>query len=475
MIQRSKLLLFFLLLSSSLFAQDKWNIVRCVDHALKNNISVRRTDLQSRFSELTYTQSKAAQLPSLNFGGSAGYRFGRSENPTTGVLEDNNFFNTGMQLQSQVNLFNWFSQKNTIEANRLTWEADKEQTKKVENDIALNVAVAYLQILLAKEQVNLAKVQVDLTSSQLENTRKRVDAGVLPELNAAELEAQLARDSSSLVTAEASVQQFILQMKALLSLDAATPFDVVTPPVDNIPIEPLAELQPDAVYALAISTLPQQKVNNLLIESAKKSAAAARAGMYPTISAFGSLSTNYVNIKFPEYQPGPLESTGAIVNVNGTNYDVVAPSFIIAGERTIPLGTQFRNNFGQSIGIGINVPILNGRSARTAWERSKLMLKQMELQKQEGDLQLKQDIYQAYTDAVAALQKYNADTKTVQTAEKAFEYASKRYDLNLLSTYDLINSQGNVQSARIQALYSRYDYVFKMKLLEFYKGQGLKL
>lgn len=468
-------LVLMLLIFTIASAQEKWNIVRCVDHALKNNISVRQTDLQSRFSELTYKQNKAGQLPTLNLNSSTGYRFGRSENPTTGVLDDANFFNIGMQLQSGVTLFNWFSRKHTTEASRLSWEADKLQTQKTKDDIALNVAVAYLQILLAREQANLAKVQVQQTTDQLTATRKRVDAGVLPELNAAELEAQLARDSSTLVTAEASVQQFLLQMKALLNLDAGTAFDIETPPVERIPVEPLAELEPEAVYVLALKALPQQKVNELRVQSAQKSVAAARGAMYPSFSAFGGLGTNYVNIQIPEFGPGPFKPTGALVNINGTDYSVLAPSFVQIGERHIPLGTQFRNNFAQSIGIGISIPVFNGRNSRTAWERSKLTVQQFELQKEQGDMQLKQDIYKAYQDAVAALQKFNADTKAVQTAEKAYDYAKKRYELNLLSTYDLINSQNNAMRAKIQALYSQYDYVFKMKLLEFYKGQGLKL
>lgn len=300
-------LLFGVLVFNAVSGQEKWTIVGCVDHALKNNISVRQTDLQSRFSELTYRQNKAGQFPSLNFNASTGYRFGRSENPTTGVLEDNNFFNLGMQLQSGVSIFNWFSQKNTIEASRLSWEADKQQIQKAKEDIALNVAVAYLQILLAKEQVNLAKVQVRQTTEQLTATRKRVEAGVLPELNAAELEAQLARDSSSLVTAEASVQQFLLQMKVLLNLDAGTLFDIEIPPVDRIPVEPLADLQPEAVFALAIKALPQQKVNELRIQSAQKLVAAAKGTMYPSFSAFSGMGTNYVNIKIPEIIPGPFK------------------------------------------------------------------------------------------------------------------------------------------------------------------------
>jgi outer membrane protein len=455
--------------------QEKWDIRRCVDYAIQNNISVRQTDLQSRFSELTYKQNKAGQLPTLNFNGNSAYRLGRSENPTTGVLVDNNFFNLGMQLQSGVTIFNWFSKRNTREASRISWEADKEQIQKAKDDIALNVAVAYLQTLLAKEQVNIAKVQVVQTATQLEATRKRVDAGVLPELNAAELEAQLARDSSSLVTAESSVQQFLLQLKALLNLDAGISFDIQTPPVDRIPVETLADMQPDAVYALATSTLPQQKVNLLRIQSAQKSVAAAKGMMYPSFSAFIGLGTNYVNVEIPDYVAGPFKPTGAIVNVNGTDFNVLAPSLVQTGKIQIPLRKQFNNNFTQSIGIGISVPIMNGLNSRTAWERSKLTVRQFQLQKEQGDMQLKQDIYKAYNDAVAAIQKFNADKKTVQTAEKAYEFASKRYSLNLLSTYDLLNSQNNVLRAKIQALYSQYDYLFKMKLLEFYKGQGLKL
>lgn len=456
-------------------AQEKWDLQRCVEYALANNISVKQADIQARFSELALLQNRSSRIPSLNFNGSAGYSFGRTENPTTGVLEDNNFFNTGVQLQSQVTLFNWFSLKNTIEASKFSAEADKEQAKKVQNDVALNVAVAYLQILLLREQVNVMEVQVKQTAEQLFNTQKRVEAGTLPELNALEMEAQLARDSSALVTAIGSAQQSLLQMKALLAMDAAAPFDIVVPPVGLIPVESLADLQPDAVYASAVANLPQQKVNDLRLKAAAKNIAAAKANMYPTISAFGGLSSNYVNISIPQYAVGPYEQTPNIVNVGGTDYFVSSPSFVQVGERVIPLGTQFRNNFGQNIGIGISVPIFNGRAARSGWDRSKLQYRQVELTKQQDDLTLKQDIYTAYNDAMTALQKFNASRKTVETSQKALEFAQKRFELSLLPTFELIISQNNLQRARIDMLSAQFDYVFKMKLLEFYKGQGLKL
>jgi outer membrane protein len=465
-------------------AQEKWSLVKCVQYAVDNNISVKQADLQTRFSELTFKQGKQSQLPSLNFSNNYSFRFGRAENPSTGILEDANIFNISLGLNSQVDIFNWFSKKNSIESSRLSNEADKEQVRKVQNDISLNVAVAYLQILLAREQANITRVQVSTTLEQLSNTRKRVDAGVLPELNAAELEAQLSRDSSALITAEASAQQFVLQMKALLNLDAGVAFDIETPPVDKVPVEALADLQPEAVYALAIANLPQNRILDLRIQAAKKSVESAKGQMYPSIGAFANLGTNYVRFKertiynqeLTGYAPTPLRTNAG----GGVFLPIETPTYkdgttIVGYIRPDNFGSQLNANFGQGVGIGLSVPIFNGGQLRTNWERTKLQVKQWELTKQSDNQTLKQNIYSAYIDATSAMQKFNADKKGVATSGKSFEFAQKRYDLNLLSTFDLINSQNNYLRAQIQALYSQYDYVFKMKLLEFYKGQGIKL
>lgn len=468
--------LLLILLSFSVQAQEKWDLRRAVDYAIANNISIKQADLQTRFSALNYNQEKLSRYPTLSFQSNLGYRFGRSENPTTGVLEDNNFLSSGFQLQTSVDLFNWFSKKYSIESSRLNYEADKAQVKKAQDDIALNVAVAYLQILLAKEQAGVASIQVEQSRSQLEMIEKKVAAGVLPELSAAEMEAQLARDSSTLITAQASIQSYLLQMKALLNLDAAAPFDVVVPPVDMIPVESLSELQPEYVYQLAIKNLPQQQVNALRLEANQAAVKSARGSMFPVISAYGSLGSNFVNIGFPEFAEGPKVPSGATVIINGIEYDVVRPSVVPTGkETTTPFTRQLRNNFGQSIGLALTVPIFNGGVLRTNWERSKLNVMQTQLTIENDNQVLKQDIYQAYTDAVTALQRFNANKKTVEATRKAYEFALKRYNLNLVSTYDLLNSQNNLTRAQIEMLNAQYDYVFKMKLLEFYKGQGLKL
>lgn len=467
--------LFLIIPSFFLNAQEKWSLQQCVNYALSNNISVKQADVQARFAALQLQQDKLGQLPSLGLQSNIGYRFGRSENPTTGILENNNFLSSGFSLSTSTNLFNWFAVQYGIEASKYALEAEKTQVKKVQDDVALNVAVAYLQALVAKEQIKIVEVQAQQTASQLDLTRKQVDAGNLPELNAAELDAQLATDSSSLINAIAAEQQALLQLKAVLNLDAGKPFDIETPSVSEIPVDNLAELQPEYVFQMALKNLSQAKVNNLRMLSYQHTAKAARSNMYPAFSLYGSVGSNYVNIRSPQFQLGAKGPTGATVNIGGIDYDVLAPTTIFAGEEGVPLFKQLRNNFGQSVGITISAPIFNNGVLRTNWQRAQLNVNQWQLQIEQDNQTLKQDIYRAYNDAVAAIQKYNAISKSVQAADKAFNFAQKRYNLNLLSTYELLNSQSRLLQARIEMLTAQYDYVFKLKLLEFYKGQGLKL
>jgi outer membrane protein len=470
------LLLSFFIVGIGGFSQEKWDLRKCVEYAMQNNISVRQADLQIRFAELDLHQSKQAQYGGANFNGNLGYSAGRNQDPTSFSLITTGYLFNNYSLQASIDLFNWFTKKNTIAANALTLKATEVGVEKAKNDVALNVAVGYLQILLAREQIELAKSKLAQTKSQLESTRKQVDAGKLPELNAVNIEAVLAADSSSLISAETAAQQSLLQLKALLNLDAAAPFDVVTPPVDMIPVEALGDLQSAAVYALATANMPQQKADALKVQAAKKSVEVARGSMYPTFSLFGSLGSAFNNkaqeIKSRTQVIAPLGT----VNVSGTPYQV----FPLSPFESFTFGKmkyfdQVNQNFRQSIGLSASVPIFNGGVLRTAWQRSKLNVKQTELTQEQNSFTLKQDIYTAYNDAVAAVQKFNANKKTVESSQKAYDFAVKRYDLGLLSTYDLITTQTNLQQAKSQLLYSQYDYLFKMKLLEFYKGQGLKL
>lgn len=475
--RKSILLAVLIGISISVSAQDnKWDLKKCVEYAMNNNITVKQQDIQALLAQLSLKQSKLAQNPTLNFQGNTGYSAGRNQDPTNFSLITQGFVFSQYQLQSGLDVFNWFSKKNNIAANELSVKAAKASVDKLRNDIALNVAAAYLQALLTSEQIGLAQIQVDQTKAQLLHTRKLVDAGSLPELNAAELESQLARDSSSYVNAKASYESAIILLKAYMSLDMSTTFDIDKPDVSTIPIDNISEMQPEAVYALALKNQPQQRVNEFRIASAKKSIASARGAMYPSFSIFGSLGTSFNSRGQEVTGLQTINPPLGKVNVNGTDYSVFPLS-----PYTVPITgksayfKQLDNNFRQSVGVGVSIPILSSGSLKTNWQRARLNLTNYELQKESDDLALKQNIYNAYTNAVNAIAKYNANVKTLTTAKRSFELAGKRYDLGLLSTYDYITNQNNMFKAQIDVLYAQYDYVFKMKVLEFYKGQGLKL
>jgi len=469
--------LFFLFTFSFASAQDAWNLKRCVDHALENNISVKQADIQARLADLTLKQSRLMQIPSVNVSGSTGINAGRSIDPTTNLFTNTQLFSTGFSLSSGVTVFNFFSVRNNIQGSRFDAEAARANVDKIKNDVALSVATAYLLVLVSQEQVNIAKLAVNLTQENLENTRKRVEAGALPELNQAELEAQLALDSSTLISAVNTVRQNILQLKAILNVDAGQSFTVEMPPLADIPVLPLQQLQPEAVFADAVQNLPQQRVNDLRIRAAEKYVQAARGQMYPALSLFAGMGSNYANNKIPsvlQVPTGQFDTTGAKVSVNGTLYDVVAPGFqSVVTTSTTPFGTQISDNFRQNVGVQVNIPLFNNGVARTAWQRSKLNVTSLQLQKDLDLMNLKQDIYTAYNDASTAIQKYYAGRKSVQTAEKAYSFAQKRYELGLLSTIDLLTNQNTLNRARVELAQAEVDYIFRLKVLEFYKGRGI--
>ncbi len=213
----------------------------------------------------------------------------------------------------------------------------------------------------------------------------------------------------------------------------------------------------------------------LRVEGAKKQVAAARGSMYPSFSAFAGLNTRLVNAKAPVLIELPAQPTPAFVTVNGNKVPVFSPQRGIAGYEGIPFFNQVNRNFGQNVGLGINFPIFNQGTLRTQWERTKVNVLQTQLQDEQEKINLKTNIYNAYQDAFSALQRYNASARMVAASQKALDFSKKRLDIGLLGTLDYIVTQSNLFRARIEEVSNRYDYLFKMKVLEFYKGEGIKL
>jgi outer membrane protein len=485
----TKILTLFLSALFSVFhltAQDKWDLRRCVEFALANNISIKQADIDSRTAKLTFDQSKWNQYGTASGQTVLGLNFGRTINQSTNVYSNTEGLSQFYQLTAGITLFNWFALRRATESNNFSYQAQVVNIDLVKNNVTLNVAAAYLSALLAKEQVTVAKTKLQLTEQQLENTRRLVDAGSVPELNAAELEVQFATDTASVITAQETYDIDNLQLKAILNLDAAAPFDLDTPPVETIPVEPIAELQPDIVYAIAIGTFPQQRMNDLRITSAEKYVDYNRGKLFPTLSAYGTLLDNFFNdLRHVDYQTSSALLPGSYA-LNSTpvpseQYPIYFPSVnpVYSSQPFYKAfqgyGDQLSNNFGQQVGLTLNIPIFNGNSQRTNYKKAQLNVATAKLTKENDLLNLKQGVYQAYYNAVASLEKFEANKKAVTVAEKSFDLSSKRYSIGMLNTIDYLTNQNNLFTARINVLIAQYDYVFRMKVLEYYKGLGIKL
>ncbi len=478
----------FLGFSLALTAQTptQWDLRTCVEYAIKHNISVQQADIQARLAKLQADQAKYNQLPTVSGASGVGMRLGRSIDPVTNAFTTTQFLYNNFGLNGGIQLYNNNRLNNTAAASNYNWLASIADLQTASNDISLNVATFYLQVLSSIEQSEIAKIQIAQTTEQLAATKKRVEVGLLPEINLLELETQLANDSSNYITAISNVEQSKLSLKALLNLDAAEVFEIVAQPVDKIKLQGFADLQPDYVFGVAEQNLPNIKAANLRLKAAEKNRLVAKAGFYPTLSFGYSLSTNFSNsFKYISgVEPAGYSSispNSPFVTVGSAKYFVQSPLYnTITTNRDFSSvwngwGRQLDNNFGQNFGLQLSIPIFNANQSKTAYQQSKLNYQSASLQQENAQRKLKQDIYAAYTNAVVASNKLNATQKAVTSAEKAYSFATKRYELGLLGTIELLNNQNNYLKAKVNYKAAQYEYVFRIKLLEFYKGEALSL
>ena len=482
------LYLFFITISliASAQAPQKWDLKTCVEYAIQHNISVQQADVQARLAKLQSELAKSNQLPTLNGSTGMGLRLGRSIDPTTNGFTNTQFLYNNFGMNGGVQIFNAGKLKNNAEAASLSWQASEADKQNTSNDISLSVATYYLQVLSAIEQAEIAKIQIGQTTQQLSATKKRVEVGLLPELNLLELETQLANDSSTYISANANVEQSKMSLKALLNLDASQPFDIQVQAVDQIKLQSFADLQPDYVYTVASQNLPSVKAANFRVKAAEKNKLVAKANFYPTLSFGYNLSSNFSNVfnYISGYNLTGLSTPNAttpFVTVNSAKYYIQSPVFSPVttqrnwGNIWNGWSDQVNNNFGQSFGLQMSIPIFNGNQSKITYKQSVLNYRNASLQQENTNLKLKQDIYTAYNNAVIAFNKLVASQKATASAEKTYLFATKRYELGLLGTIELLNNQNNYLKAKTNFKAAQYEYVFRIKLLEFYKGESLSL
>ncbi|MBS4043239.1 MAG: TolC family protein [Chitinophagaceae bacterium] len=475
--------LFFI--TTTLLGQDKkvWSLEACVQYAIQNNVSVKQADVAARLSQLDVDRAIYLTHPNVSFNTNVGGLFGRSVDPTTNQFVSSQLVNNNYNVNAGIQLYNWGSLKLNKEIATFNAKASLIDIERITNDVSLNIATFYLQVLSAKQQLKISSIQIDQTQSQLNFTRLRVNAGSLPELNAAELEAQLARDSASYISSNANYALALIQLKAAINLDMASDFEVETPPVESIKLEPLMSLEPESLYKFAVANQPLQRANELRLKSSLQSIQFAKTAFYPTISLYAGLNSRFANTSIRNdglVYKGDVQTSFYTQTGTTKNY-VFQPDYEFQSSKRNFFqmwegwGNQLDQNFSQNFGIQIQVPILNNGSSRLGYERAKLNYRNSEFTNEQANITLKQNIYQAFQNASAALQRFNISKKSVDLAAVAYEFSKKRYEAGLGTTLDLLTNQNNYNRAQLDKLNNQFEYIFRMKILEFYKGQGIKL
>lgn len=458
---------------TALTTNQPLTLEQCIDHALKNNIQIKQSELNTDLSQVTLTQSKANLLPSLNANAAHSYNIGRTIDRFTNQFADAQVLSQNFSLSSDINLFNGMQNINTIQQNKFSYLASKYDVEKMKNDVALNIATAYLQILYNIDAVENAKNQMGITSGQVQRTKILVDAGTAARGTLLDIQSQLAIEELNLTNAQNQLDISYLNLAQLLNMASAEGLTIVKPEL-NIGTETLLTSNANQIYNAAVSNLPEIKSAEYNVKSAGKAVNVAWGGLSPRLTFSASYGTGYSGASqrviglptFQGYSPnGSLTSSGDTV---------LSPIFSSGTFEKIPFGDQYKDNVNKSFGFYLTVPIFNRFQTKTAIDRARIQKLNADLTVESTKLQIRKNVQQAYADANAGLKKYNASLKAIEAMEESFKYTEQKFNVGMLNTNDYNDAKNKLIKAQSDLLQAKYEYVFKTKVLDFYQGKPLK-
>ncbi len=451
-------------------AQNIWNLEKCITYAITNNIQVKQQELNVKFQKNTLVQSQLNRLPAINAGVSGTQSYGSSVDPFTSDFTEIDNQSANLFLSASMNLFNGFQNENKARMNQFNLMASVADLEKMKNDISLNIAAAYLMILFNDEIATTAKIQVDMTRLQVARTAVLVNAGSLPKGSLLEVQAQLANEELQLINNQNQLRTSYLTLKQLLQLDSIDNFSIEKPQIsepDSLLDLPLVE----QIYNEAIG-LPQIKSAELKVYSAQKSLAMSKGGRYPRLSLSASIATGYSSArsKYEQVAGNPVP-----FGYVGTTGDVVFIPSMITNTLDYPYNQQFNDNVSKSISLNLSIPIFNNYMTQSSISNSKINVANYEYQLQAVKNNLYNEIQSAHNDVFAAQARFKASVKAIQALEESFNYTQQKFDLGLMNSIDYTTAKNNLTKAQSDYIQAKYDYVFKMNVINFYRGKPLKI
>ncbi|MGL2987359.1 TolC family protein [Flavobacterium sp. RSSA_27] len=441
-------LVFFLFASVVGTAQTKtWTLEECVKYAIENNISIKNTELDIKTAEINKKGAVGNFIPSLNANSSHSWNIGLNQDITTGLLRNQTTQFSSLSATVGVDIYKGLQNQNTLRRANLAIVASKYQLLKMQEDIALNVANAFLQVLFNKENLKVQNEQLAISEKQLARSEELVKAGSIPRGDVLDIKANVATNKQNVITAENALLISKLSLAQLLQLKDFYDFDVVDS--DNIKDENNILAQPaTAIYDKAKDSRTELKIAKTNLEVAQKDLQIAKGAFQPTLQGFYNYNTRIAY----------ADRIGLDQNGNPVS------------RPPLPFWDQFRDNKGQAFGAQLSIPIFNGWSVKNNVERNKVNLEKSKIALEQQELDLQRNVYTAFTDAKGALKTHESAIVSLESRQEAFNYAKERYAVGMMNSFDFNQAQTLLTNAQSEVIRTKYDYIFKIKILEFYFG-----
>lgn len=444
------ILLSRLLFPAHLFAQalDIWSLERCLDHARENNIAIKKGELAVQSAKANVTQAWAGLFPSVNGSLSESFNFGLRFDPTTMLLNDQRYSTSAISASSQFIIFNGLANYYSISQAKHNYKASQYDIQQVIEDVSLNIVNLYMQVLFAQDRLDIVTQQVGLLQQQVERTHLMYEAGSVNKSTLLSIEAQLATQELTKVNGENALAKAKLALIQLLNLDG---FDIQIekPDFSSVRMDEFNESETaQSIYLTALTIRPNILGKEYRAKAARKALIVARGSYYPQLTFNASISTIYSGL----LKQNPLDPNSPVLSF----FD------------------QMQRNNAQQLSFGLNIPLFNGLQVRTAVKQSKLSYQNALLDLQNEQQTLRNTIQQVWADARAAFKTYEANLKNLSALEENYQYAQQRFEANMINSVDFNDASIRFFNARTELLISQYDYIFKTKVLDFYKGKKIQ-
>ncbi|MBN2524515.1 MAG: TolC family protein [Bacteroidales bacterium] len=467
-----KYLLLFLIsvIQVQAFSQKKWTLEDCINYAHANNLQIKRQELQAKVADVNLLQSYTNILPDLNGNISRNYGFGRQIDPFTNDFILNNSISDNYSVTSNISLFNGLQNYNNIKSNKYASLAAIQNVEKEKIENTFNISSAYLEILFQKELLEVAKNQKEVTVLQVDRTQKLVDAGNVAKGDLLEIQAQLANENLNITNTQNQLNLSILNLSQLLDLDSTSNFDIVVP--DTIDPNIATDIPSvSMVYNNALEYLPHVKSAEYLLKSFEKQLAVQKGKRSPMLYLSGSIYTGYSDQRtllntddFSEQEIGYIQGNPSQI--------VVSPSY---GVSDYSYSQQFSDNIAQSLSIGLSIPILNRWEVNNGISRARIRMEDSKFELDQVKQQLYKNIQQAHNDAISAREKYNSAIEAVISNKESFHYTQQKFNVGMVNSVEYNIAKNNYIKAESDLLQAKYEYIFAVKILDFYRGIPITL